>query len=77
MESIFEGLPCRHECCIFIKETLPISSLNIHLRWTNEYFDQSQLSDINESNDDEEEKEEKENIISVILVFCINKFLSR
>ena len=60
MESIYEGLPCRHELCIFIKETKPISLLYVHKRWTNEYFKQNDLPQISDSDEEEEEKEEGE-----------------
>lgn len=44
MESLYEGFPCRHEMCIFIKENMSIQNLNIHQRWTKEYFNLDQLS---------------------------------
>ena len=60
MESTYEVLPCRHELCIFIKETKPISLLYVHKRWTNEYFKQNDLPQISDS--EEEEKEEESSI---------------
>ena len=72
LESIFESLACRHEFCVLIKETKPISSLYIHERWTKEYFDQKELSDISDSDQDsnesiaeEEEKEGEEEEFSI------------
>ena len=52
MESIYEGLPCRHEFCVFIKETKQISCLNIHERWKINYFDQSQLEELSDSEEE-------------------------
>ena len=52
-ESTYEGLPCKHEFCIFIKETKPISFLNIHPRWTLEYFNPLNLSDIKSSDEED------------------------
>ena len=60
-ESCYEGLPCRHELCIFVKETMPASSLNIHSRWNKEYFNQNDLSDIEDLEDSENEYESDEN----------------
>ena len=37
-ESLFEGLPCRHELSVYVKTTQGIDALNIHPRWTKDYF---------------------------------------
>lgn len=63
-ESVFEGLPCRHELCIYIKETLEIKSLNFQKRWTRDYFEYKELNeDISseEENEDSDENQEIEN----------------
>ena len=60
MESNFEGLPCRHELCLYIKESLPVSVLNIHKRWTLKYFDPSVLCPIEEESEREDEIYEEE-----------------
>ena len=59
-ESVYEGLPCRHELCILIKESKTLSNLKINQRWTKEYFSQDNLSDVSDSEEEEEEEEEKE-----------------
>ena len=59
-ESHFEGVPCRHELCVFIKGSRTISNLNVHKRWTKNYFALSSLPNFQEELQDEEE-EEKEN----------------
>ena len=43
-ESMFEGLPCRHELSIYVKTTQSIKVLNINHRWTKEFFNVSVLS---------------------------------
>ena len=62
-ESCFEGLPCRHELCVFVKDTLPNKNLNIHERWKKTYFDEEMLPKISSDAEEEEElEEEKENV---------------
>ena len=53
-ESIFEGMPFRHELCIYIKEMKPLLSFNIHKRWTFGHFDKSILPDVSEKEDETE-----------------------
>lgn len=57
MESTYEGLPCRHEFCIFIKETKDISCLNIQERWKFEYFKKEELDAISDSENESQEEE--------------------
>lgn len=80
LESVYEGLPCRHELCIYIKETRPLNELGIHERWTLNYFtrrnlgveqEEQETSDEEEEEDEEclsdisEEEESKENQVSL------------
>jgi len=38
LESIYSGIPCKHELCICIKETLDISNLFVNNRWSKDFF---------------------------------------
>ena len=60
LESNYEGIPCRHEICVFIKETKSTSCLNINARWTSQFFNVEQLEEIGESEDEEENVQEDE-----------------
>lgn len=42
-ESIFEGIACRHEICVFIKQSRDILELHIQKRWEKNYFNVAQL----------------------------------
>jgi len=42
-ESIFEGIPCRHELCVYVKASQNIDMLNVQQRWLKEFFDPSSL----------------------------------
>lgn len=59
-ESVYEGFPCKHELCIFLKENMNIKNLNIASRWTKEYFqledfsNSAYLDEVREENDEEE-----------------------
>ena len=44
-ESKFEGIPCRHELCVYVKGSKALSNLNFHKRWTKQYFNIEQLPD--------------------------------
>jgi len=61
-ESTFEGLPCRHELCVYVKGSKPITSLHFQNRWAYEYFDVKSLpaieSDIEGLSNAREEQEE-------------------
>ena len=57
LESIFEGLPCKHELCIYIKESQPISALNIAERWTLEYFKPEDICSHEEFSEEESKDE--------------------
>ena len=41
LESVFEGIPCRHELCIYVKASQSLNALNVHPRWHKAYFDSS------------------------------------
>lgn len=66
-ESCFEGIPCRHELCVYVKGSKSVANLNFHLRWSKGYFDISTLPKIHEEVNEEsknqniEEEEEKGN----------------
>jgi len=60
MESTFEGLPCKHEFCIYIKESKHISMLNISQRWSLEYFNPETICPIEDNSDEESENFEEE-----------------
>jgi len=45
-ESTFEGLPCRHELCVYVKGSKPLAWLNFHRRWTYEFFEIQHLPPI-------------------------------
>ena len=51
-------MPCRHELSIYIKETKPLASLNIHKRWSFDHFDASVLPEVSEKEDETEEASE-------------------
>ena len=53
-ESNYEGIACRHELCVYVKASKPLENLNIHKRWSKEYFDITKLPEI-QSNDEDEE----------------------
>jgi len=59
-ESIYEGLPCRHELCVYIKDTLDIENLHIQQRWTRDYFEEKELSE-DSSSEGESEEDKQEN----------------
>jgi len=61
-ESVFEGLPCKHELCIYIKENGTFHQLNIQQRWKLEYFNPSELSDISISDDERENDDSTESL---------------
>jgi len=50
-------MPCRHELCVFIKDSKSITSLNIHKRWKVEYFDTAQLDEISDSESERGEED--------------------
>ena len=61
-------IPCRHELCVCIKESLSYTSLSINNRWAKNYFipdslpkkaldDDSELSDEENESEDEDQKE--------------------
>ena len=57
-ESLYEGLPCRHEICICVKEDMPISYLNIHDRWQQHYFTPTAFETISDSEEEDDYDEE-------------------
>ena len=57
-------MPCRHELCVYVKGSKPLKNVNIHSRWTKEYFDINKLPKI-ETEDDEEEEEKEGNQVSI------------
>lgn len=66
-ESVFEGLPCRHEISICVKSNFSLENLYFAERWRKEYFNVEVLPeencDVQEEDDDleaEEENDEKE-----------------
>jgi len=59
-ESVFEGLPCRHELCIYFKEMLSICQLNFNKRWTLSFFNQEDLPQILDPEDSDEYEGENE-----------------
>jgi len=60
-ESLYEGIPCRHEFCIFIKETMDLKNLNFAERWTKNYFSRENVSEL-------EEEEKEEDILEILEV---------
>ena len=55
LESIYEGIPCRHELCVYLKSSLEISKLNFNQRWNIDYFQTEDLPPIDEDNLSQEE----------------------
>jgi len=53
-ESEFEGLPCKHELCIYIKECKPFKCLRIIKRWELSYFNPELISHEEDGNSDED-----------------------
>lgn len=45
---MFEGIACRHELCAYIKGSKSLKNLNIHKRWSKEYFDITKLPRVEE-----------------------------
>jgi len=55
-ESLFEGLACRHELCVYVKGNKAIENIYVHQRWLESFFDVSKLPQILKETDEEEEK---------------------
>ena len=53
-ESCFEGIPCRHELCVYAKGSKQIANLNFQKRWSKNYFDVAKLPKV-ELEDEEED----------------------
>jgi len=65
LESKFEGLPCRHEFSILIKQTIPITYLNIQPRWKKDFFIPEELPIDDENEEEDFEDEELNNVENV------------
>ena len=65
LESIYSGIPCKHELYICIKETLEISTLFVNNRWSKAFFKViPQPEEIKEDDlDNEEDGEDQDNEI--------------
>jgi len=58
-ESVFEGLPCRHELSVCIKVNISFDSLQIAKRWTKEFFKIENLPKDDEEEDYKNEDEDQ------------------
>jgi len=67
LESCFEGIPCRHELCVYIKGTKPVNLLNFQKRWTKEYFDVTSVPEIVKKKKNKSEAVQEESNVSEIL----------
>jgi len=68
-ESIFEGIPCKHELTVLIKEGLSENALYFNQRWTKAFYSSEDLEEsMNKSqgiiSKEEEEENKEEQVIS-------------
>ena len=74
LETVYDGIPCRHELCLYIKESLPVSVLNLNDRWSLPYFDPDNLAPIDGESEEEKEtfEEDEEYLAEGVLFFLIS-----